>query len=103
MKAQRYLLGGVEQLIVKHEGILLTKAAHIIKKLYDEDIVVEEVSLSLSLSLLFYFSLLLPLSLFLSISLFPFSVISQFKTFFKTIQTSAMVNKTKTQVVCFLQ
>lgn len=41
-KAQRYLLGGVEQLIVKHEEALFAKAAHIIKALYDTDICEEE-------------------------------------------------------------
>lgn len=41
-KAQRYLLGGIEQLIMKYESVLMEKAAHIIKALYDNDIVEEE-------------------------------------------------------------
>ncbi|EYC37056.1 hypothetical protein Y032_0831g2583 [Ancylostoma ceylanicum] len=45
-KAQRYLLGGIEQLIIKHEAILLPKAAHIIKALYDNDICEEEAILA---------------------------------------------------------
>jgi translation initiation factor 5 len=42
-KAQRYLLGGIEQVINQYKDILLPKSAHILKALYDEDIVVEEV------------------------------------------------------------
>lgn len=42
-QAQRYLLGGIEQLIMNHEATLLPKAAHVIKRLYDYDIVEEEV------------------------------------------------------------
>uniref|UniRef100_A0A1I7XFG9 Eukaryotic translation initiation factor 5 n=1 Tax=Heterorhabditis bacteriophora TaxID=37862 RepID=A0A1I7XFG9_HETBA len=45
-KAQRYLMGGIEQLINRHEDVLLAKAAHIIKALYDTDIVEEESLLS---------------------------------------------------------
>ncbi|KAE9413275.1 hypothetical protein Angca_007839 [Angiostrongylus cantonensis] len=45
-KAQRYLLGGIEQLIIKHEAVLLPKAAHIIKGLYDNDICEEEAILA---------------------------------------------------------
>ncbi|CCD66940.1 Eukaryotic translation initiation factor 5 [Caenorhabditis elegans] len=41
-KAQRYLLGGVEQVIHKHEAELLSKSAHIIKSLYDEDVCEED-------------------------------------------------------------
>lgn len=41
-KAQRYLMGGIEQLIMKHEAVLLPKTAHIIKALYDQDICEEE-------------------------------------------------------------
>ena len=45
-KAQRYLLGGVEQLIGNvHKDILLPKVPHILKELYDEDIIEEEVLL----------------------------------------------------------
>lgn len=40
-KAQRYLLGGIEQLIQKHPE-LQPKAAHILKALYDEEICEEE-------------------------------------------------------------
>lgn len=45
-KAQRYLLGGIEQVIHKHESELLAKSAHIIKSLYDEDICQEEALLA---------------------------------------------------------
>ncbi|KHJ94425.1 domain found in IF2B/IF5 [Oesophagostomum dentatum] len=45
-RAQRYLLGGIEQLIMKHEDILLPKAPHIIKALYDNDICEEEAILA---------------------------------------------------------
>lgn len=45
-KAQRHLLGGIEQLIAKHVDTLLPKSAHIIKALYDNDIVEEEVLLA---------------------------------------------------------
>lgn len=45
-QAQRYLLGGIEQLIIKYESILLPKAAHIIKGLYDNDICEEEAILA---------------------------------------------------------
>ncbi|GMT08736.1 hypothetical protein PFISCL1PPCAC_33 [Pristionchus fissidentatus] len=45
-KAQRYLLGGIEQLIMNHESTLLPKAAHVIKRLYDYDIVEEEALLA---------------------------------------------------------
>uniref|UniRef100_A0A8R1Y0Z8 Eukaryotic translation initiation factor 5 n=1 Tax=Onchocerca volvulus TaxID=6282 RepID=A0A8R1Y0Z8_ONCVO len=45
-KAQRHLLGGIEQLISKHFDILLPKSAHIIKALYDTDVVEEEVLLA---------------------------------------------------------
>uniref|UniRef100_A0A914WNN3 Eukaryotic translation initiation factor 5 n=1 Tax=Plectus sambesii TaxID=2011161 RepID=A0A914WNN3_9BILA len=41
-KAQRHLLGGIEQLISKNTNVLLPKSALIIKTLYDEDIVGEE-------------------------------------------------------------
>lgn len=45
-KAQRYLLGGIEQVINKHESDLLAKSAHIIKSLYDEDVCEEEALLT---------------------------------------------------------
>uniref|UniRef100_A0AC34R287 Eukaryotic translation initiation factor 5 n=1 Tax=Panagrolaimus sp. JU765 TaxID=591449 RepID=A0AC34R287_9BILA len=41
-KAQRYFLGGIEQLIENHKKELLPKAAHILKALYDLDLVEEE-------------------------------------------------------------
>jgi translation initiation factor 5 len=44
-KAQRCLLGGVEQLIWERKDALLQKSAHIIKALYDADICEEEVLL----------------------------------------------------------
>lgn len=45
-KAQRYLLGGIEQFVHKKRGVLLSKTAHIIKALYDNDICEEEVIMS---------------------------------------------------------
>ncbi|VDK89576.1 unnamed protein product [Litomosoides sigmodontis] len=45
-KAQRHLLGGIEQLISKHFDTLFPKSAHIIKALYDSDVVEEEVLLA---------------------------------------------------------
>lgn len=45
-KAQRYLLGGIEQLIVSHEDVLIPKAAHIVKALYDNDVCVEDAILA---------------------------------------------------------
>ncbi|VIO98069.1 eukaryotic translation initiation factor 5, putative [Brugia malayi] len=45
-KAQRHLLGGIEQLISKHLDTLFPKSAHIIKALYDNDVVEEEVLLA---------------------------------------------------------
>jgi translation initiation factor 5 len=45
-KAQRHFLGGIEQLIEKNKSQLLKCAPHIIKKLYDEDLVEEEVLLA---------------------------------------------------------
>lgn len=45
-KAQKYLMGGIETLIVNHESELLAKSAHIVKSLYDLDIVDEEVILA---------------------------------------------------------
>lgn len=45
-KAQKYLLGGVEQLVGNvHKEALLAKVPHILKELYDMDIVEEEVLL----------------------------------------------------------
>uniref|UniRef100_A0A8R1HY20 Eukaryotic translation initiation factor 5 n=1 Tax=Caenorhabditis japonica TaxID=281687 RepID=A0A8R1HY20_CAEJA len=45
-KAQRYLIGGIEQVVNKHENALLAKSAHVIKALYDNDICEEEALLS---------------------------------------------------------
>uniref|UniRef100_A0AC34FHN5 Eukaryotic translation initiation factor 5 n=1 Tax=Panagrolaimus sp. ES5 TaxID=591445 RepID=A0AC34FHN5_9BILA len=45
-KAQRHFLGGIEQLIEKNKSQLLRCAPHIVKKLYDEDLVEEEVLLA---------------------------------------------------------
>lgn len=45
-KAQRYFLGGIEQLIIKHKEALLPKSAHIVKAIYDNDIVEEETLLA---------------------------------------------------------
>jgi len=42
-KAQKYLLGGVEQVINQHKDTLLPKVPLIMKALYDEDILVEDV------------------------------------------------------------
>jgi len=40
-KAQRYLLGGIEQLVGSHKNVLLSKVPHILKAFYDEDIIEE--------------------------------------------------------------
>ncbi|KAI1720523.1 domain found in IF2B/IF5 domain-containing protein [Ditylenchus destructor] len=45
-KAQRYLLGGIEHVIYDNKDILLPKTAHIMKALYDADIVEEETLLN---------------------------------------------------------
>lgn len=45
-RAQRHLLGGIEQLIMRHVETLLPKSAHIIKALYDNDVVEEEILLA---------------------------------------------------------
>jgi translation initiation factor 5 len=45
-KAQRHLLGGVEQLIFAKKEALLAKSAHILKALYDNDVCEEEVILA---------------------------------------------------------
>lgn len=44
-KAQKYLLGGIEQLIVAHKAVLLTKVPLVLKAFYDLDLVDEEVVL----------------------------------------------------------
>lgn len=45
-KAQKYLIGGVEQLVGNiHKDVLLPKVPHILKELYDNDILEEEVLL----------------------------------------------------------
>ncbi|KAL3083082.1 hypothetical protein niasHS_010884 [Heterodera schachtii] len=45
-KAQRILLGGIEQLVQNNKDILMSKTAHIIKALYDNDICEEDVILA---------------------------------------------------------
>uniref|UniRef100_A0A183DSL6 Eukaryotic translation initiation factor 5 n=1 Tax=Gongylonema pulchrum TaxID=637853 RepID=A0A183DSL6_9BILA len=45
-KAQRHLLGGIEQLIAKYEETLLPRTCRILKDLYDYDILEEEVILA---------------------------------------------------------
>jgi len=45
-KAQKYLLGGIEQLIFKYRQTLLPKTGHIIKALYDNDVCEEETILT---------------------------------------------------------
>ncbi|KAF7638506.1 W2 domain-containing protein [Meloidogyne graminicola] len=45
-KAQRHLLGGIEQKVFSKKDVLLPKTAHIIKALYDNDICDEEVLIS---------------------------------------------------------
>lgn len=45
-KAQRHLIGGIEQCISKSKDTLLPKTAHIMKALYDADIVEEETLLN---------------------------------------------------------
>jgi translation initiation factor 5 len=42
-KAQKYLLGGVELVISLHKDVLLPRVSHILKALYDADILEEEV------------------------------------------------------------
>lgn len=44
-KAQKYLMGGIEKTIETYNDTLLAKTAHILKALYDEDILDEEVIL----------------------------------------------------------
>lgn len=36
------MMGGIEQLIAQHKATLLPKTTHILKALYDEDIIEEE-------------------------------------------------------------
>jgi translation initiation factor 5 len=45
-KAQRHLLGGIEQLVDEKKDQLLPKMAHIVKALYDNDICEEEIILA---------------------------------------------------------
>merc|ERR1711881_558615 len=45
IKAQKYLMGGIEKTIETHKDVLLPKVAHILKSFYDEDIIDEEVIL----------------------------------------------------------
>ncbi|KAL4237466.1 Eukaryotic translation initiation factor 5A-1 [Mactra antiquata] len=44
-KGQKYMLGGIEQLINVHKDVLLPKVPHIFKDLYEADIIEEEVFL----------------------------------------------------------
>lgn len=44
-KAQKYLLGGLEQVINLHKDALLSKVAHVLKVFYDTDIIDEEIIL----------------------------------------------------------
>jgi len=48
MKAQKYLLGGVEQVVKAYKDSLMPKVGHIMKLLYDTDIIDEEVILDWS-------------------------------------------------------
>lgn len=45
-KAQRYLMGGIEQVIQKHDGALLALSGHIVKELYEADICEEDALLA---------------------------------------------------------
>ncbi|KAG0418479.1 hypothetical protein HPB47_004827 [Ixodes persulcatus] len=47
-RAQRYLLGGVEQVVREHSAALLPRVPHILKALYDSDVLEEEVLLDWS-------------------------------------------------------
>ncbi|KAL1479404.1 hypothetical protein MTO96_051868 [Rhipicephalus appendiculatus] len=47
-RAQRYLLGGIEQVVREHSAALLPRVPHLLKLLYDQDIVEEEVLLDWS-------------------------------------------------------
>lgn len=42
-KAQKYLLGGIEKTVEVHEAVLMPRVPHILKALYEEDILEEEV------------------------------------------------------------
>ncbi|XP_064484975.1 eukaryotic translation initiation factor 5-like [Ornithodoros turicata] len=44
-RSQRYLLGGFEQVVREHSGVLLPRVPHVLKALYDHDILEEEVIL----------------------------------------------------------
>lgn len=57
-KAQRHFLGGVEQLIEKHKDLLLPRAPHILKELYDHDLVDEDVIIAWGSKVSFRFLLL---------------------------------------------
>ena len=41
-KAQKYLLGGIEKTVEVHEAVLMPRVPHILKALYEEDILEEE-------------------------------------------------------------
>ena len=42
-KAQKYLLGGIEKTVEVHAAVLMPRVPHILKALYEEDILEEEV------------------------------------------------------------
>jgi translation initiation factor 5 len=44
-KAQKYLMGGIEKTIETHEATLLPRVPHILKEMFEEDIIEEEVTL----------------------------------------------------------
>ncbi|XP_065346205.1 eukaryotic translation initiation factor 5 [Cloeon dipterum] len=44
-KAQKYVIGGLEQIIALHKNVLMPKVAHILKLFYDNDILDEKVIL----------------------------------------------------------
>ena len=44
-KAQKYLMGGLEKTVESHEAVLLPKVPIILKEMYEEDIIEEEVTL----------------------------------------------------------
>lgn len=47
-KAQRYLLHGLECVVAMHQAHLISRIPHILKKMYDADLLEEEVIISWS-------------------------------------------------------
>lgn len=47
-KAQRYLLHGLECVVAMHQAQLISKIPHILKEMYDADLLEEEVIISWS-------------------------------------------------------